>query len=152
MKRGRNGLALIVAGLLALPALAQTTSGPVTGTSIDACGTIIQGTSCQVFSGGGGTWYLANYGPYRIGDSVRVVGVINTDCSAFCKDIDGCITGNEIYSSDVNPCGTSIPSFPGDALNSVCSSLGTTATGLTLIGMWLTWPGRRTRRKWPDHF
>lgn len=150
MTRTRGFSGFLAMAALAASGSAQTTdpnNSALNGTEVDACGSIVQGTTCPVFSGGGGTWYLADYGHYKIGDSVRVIGTISTDCTTFCTGIDGCIVGNKIYSSDVNPCGVPIPSFPGDAINSACSSLATTTTGLLLVGMWLTWPGRRRTRK-----
>ncbi|TWT45202.1 hypothetical protein RAS1_16240 [Phycisphaerae bacterium RAS1] len=88
-------------------ARAQATQ-PAGPEPIDACGVLVQGRECVLFEGGGGSYYLSNYGRFRAGDAVRVVGTVDPDCSAICSDADGCISGAEVYDPVSFPCGQPI--------------------------------------------
>ena len=135
-----------VAALLAAfanVATAQTTQP--SGQEIDACGTLVQVGRCVLFSGAGGNFVLADYGNFRLGDAVRVVGTINTDCMNICAEADGCIQGAVVYDPAIMPCGTPIPDLGTDlavaAIDSLCTGASAAIGAAGLVGMALT--GRR---------
>ncbi len=115
---------------------AQTTrpSGPF---EIDACGRLVRGVECVLFETGGRRYFLADYGGFRVGDEVRVVGTVNPDCLTICGEGDGCVQGAVVYDPAVFPCGTDLPDFPGD----ICAAAATGLAGLAAGGMYLS--GRR---------
>jgi hypothetical protein len=117
-------------------AAAQNTqpSGPF---EIDACGTLVRGVECVLFETGGARYFLANYGRFRVGDKVRVVGTVNPDCVTICGEGDGCVQGAVLYDPAVFPCGTDLPDLPGD----ICAAAAAGLAGLAAGGMYLS--GRR---------
>ncbi len=127
------GLALSLAAL----ACAQTTTAP-SSTEIDACGVLISGGNCVLFSGGGGNYVLSDYGDYRVGDAVRVVGTVDPQCATICGSADGCIRGAVVYDPTVLPCGTALPSFPGDLLSGLCSAVSAGIAASTTGGLLLS--------------
>ena len=137
---GRGVGAMLVVGLACGLADGQTTQ-PSTS-EIDACGTLVQGTHCVLFEGGGGKYYIPDYGRYRVGDAVRVVGTVDTNCITICSDADGCIRGAALYDPAIYPCGTAIPNFPGDIVTNACTTVSGGLGSLAVVGMWLT-RGRR---------
>lgn len=112
---------------------------------IDACGTLVQGVECVLFEGGGGRYWLSDYGDYHVGDTVRVVGTILPDCVTICGEIDGCVSDARVYDVGVYPCGTDIPNLPADLIGGVCDTTAAALGGLTVAGLCFTWPGRRRR-------
>jgi hypothetical protein len=138
-----TGLVGLGVGWLApLAAAQQATTAP---TPIDACGTLVQGDDCVLFAGGGGKYVLADYGQFRVGDAVRVVGTIDPNCQTICGGADGCIRGAVVYDPAVLPCGTPIANGPADIITNVCSAVGAAAPAAAAAGMWLT-RARRGRR------
>ncbi len=135
-------LTLLVARLPQLSPAQQSSDGT---TPIDACGTLIEGDGCVLFSGGGGNYVLADYGRFHVGDAVRVVGTVDPNCSTICSGSDGCILGAVVYDPAVFPCGTKLPNAPADIITNVCSAIGSAAPALALAGMWLTRPRRRVK-------
>lgn len=141
----RRGHLVPVAALMAVcwstagPAVAQS---PAT-TPFDACGVLVQGGNCVLFEGGGGRYFLSDYGTYRVGDAVRVVGTLDPGCTAFCNDFDGCISGAVVYNPAVYPCGTDIPG-KADLVTGLCEAATGALTGVIVGGLWLT---RKTGRK-----
>jgi hypothetical protein len=121
-------------------ALAQTTQP--SNQEIDACGTLVQVGRCVVFSGAGGNYVLADYGDFKLGDAVRVIGTISTTCTTICPEADGCIQGAIVYDPAVLPCGTPIPNLETDlanaAIDSVCTAASGAIAGAGLIGTALT--------------
>jgi hypothetical protein len=150
--RKRSILTAAISALFAPAAIEQVTNdpnGPSGPQEIDACGTLVQMGPCVVFEGGGGSYVLADYGRFRIGDAVRVIGTADPDCITICPDADGCIRGAVLYDPAIWPCGTPIPSVGEDLLpaitESACSALGSAATMLTIVGLIAT----RVRRRRP---
>lgn len=116
--------------------------GPEPG-PIDACGVLIQQGACAVFEGGGGVYVIPSVDDdFGFGDPVRVVGTIDPDCITICDETDGCISGATLYDPGRFPCGTDIPSFPGDIITGVCSGASAALLAGTAAGLWLT---RRAR-------
>ncbi len=109
----------------------------------DACGTLVRGTECVLFEGGGGKYYVPDTGGHHVGDTIRVVGTLDPNCATFCQDADGCISGAKVYDPAVYPCGTAIPSFPGDIITNACTTISAGTLALSIVGMYLT---RGTRR------
>jgi LPXTG-motif cell wall-anchored protein len=74
------------------------------------CGTLIQGVECILFdSDNFGLYVLDNLGGFSVGDRVRVEGILNSSCTTFCMQGDGCIEQNQITScADFDDCGTLI--------------------------------------------
>ncbi len=136
----------VLAVLLAHAAVvcAQTTTAPSV-TEIDACGVLISGGNCVMFSGGGGNYVLSDYGNYRVGDAVRVVGTLDPQCATICGSADGCIRGAVVYDPSVLPCGTPLPSFPGDLLSGLCSAVSAGIAASTAGGLLLLRRGRKRR-------
>lgn len=120
-------------------ALGQTTQ-PSTR-EIDACGVLVQGSRCVLFEGGGGKYVLSDYGHFKAGDAVRVVGTVDTNCTTLCSEADGCVRGAVVYDPAVLPCGTKLPNFPGDLATGLCSAASATLLTVTLVGL------RVSRRK-----
>ena len=122
------------------PAFGQTllaASQPTTG-AFDACGTLAQEGRCVLFDGGGGKYVLADYGGFRVGDAVRVVGTLDPNCTTICASSDGCIRGAVLYDPAVLPCGTHIPSLPADLLGSACTAASAAVAGGLGAGLWFT--------------
>lgn len=115
---------------------------------MDACGVLVQGASCVLFEGGGGRYVLADFGGYRVGDMIRVVGTVDPNCRSICADADGCVLGARIYDPAVFPCGTDIPSLEEDLLPSLCAAVSGALVMLPLTGLWWT----RRRRGPPRNF
>lgn len=125
------------------------TSQPST-TEFDACGTLVISGGCLVFRGGGGDYYLGDYGRYAAGDSVRVIGTLNPDCVTICSGLDGCIQGAITYDPAVYPCGSTIPSLADDLIPALTDAACTAASGVLggagIFGMMLA----RPRHRHPD--
>jgi len=121
--------------LLTVVALAQDNGGMQ---PIDACGMLVQGHGCVLFQGGGGSYVVPDAGDFKFGDLVRVVGTVDPNCITICPDADGCIRGAVLYDPLVFPCGTRLPSFPGDLLTGLCETAGGVLIGLPLAGLWYT--------------
>lgn len=125
---------LPLVGLFACPvphAHAQTTQPSDGMSEFDACGVLVRDGNCVLFDGGGGRFALSNYGGYREGDQVRVVGTLDTNCITICAEADGCIRGAVVYNPDVFPCGTPIE-VPFDP----CAGLSTALVPTALLGLW----------------
>jgi len=61
------------------------------------CGYLVQGVECVLFQAdGGGLYVLDNYGRYRVGQHVRVMGMYDPNCATYCMQGDGCILDNTI--------------------------------------------------------
>lgn len=102
----------------------------------DACGTLVRGTHCVLFDGGGGKYYVPNTGHFKVGDAVRAVGTLDPGCRTICSDADGCISGGVLYDPANFPCGSALPSFPDDILTGAANSATsacTTASGSLLL-------------------
>lgn len=128
------GLAVVI--LQVAVAGAQTTQPGLQ--PIDACGVLVRGTECVLFEGGGGRYVLSNAGDYRVGDLVRVVGTVDPDCITICQEGDGCIRGAVVYDPTVYPCGTPIPSLPGDLVTGLCTATSGALAGLAVGGLCLS--------------
>lgn len=118
---------LIVAAFAAAPALAQLSDEP----DFDACGVLVQGAECVLFTGGGGSFVLSDYANFKIGDLVRVIGTLDENCITICQEGDGCIRGAEVFDPAVFPCGT-----PVRVEFDPCSGLSAALLALPLVGMW----------------
>jgi hypothetical protein len=141
--------ALLTACSAAAGAVCQTntpTSSPAVGT-FDACGTLVQAGRCVLFAGGGGQYVLSDYGNFHVGDSVRVVGELAANCTTICGQTDGCIRGAVLYDPAVLPCGTHIPSLPGDLITSGCTAASAAIAGGLGAGLWLNRGRGRVRAK-----
>lgn len=136
-KRLPHSLAILIAASFAGVAFGQTDPNAASG-PVDLCGTLVSGGSCVLFQSGGSRWYIADYGEFRVGDEVRVVGTANPNCTSFCGNADGCIQGAELYNIAVYPCGAALPSLETDLLpaltSTACSVLGGALTGFALVG------------------
>ena len=86
------------------PASAQLSDEP----DFDACGVLVQGAECVLFTGGGGSYALSDYANFKIGDLVRVIGTLDENCITICQEGDGCIRGAEVFDPTVFPCGTPV--------------------------------------------
>lgn len=139
-------IALATLTVITVQTVNAQTSQPSTS-DFDACGTLVVSGGCLVFRGGGGDYYLADYGRYAAGDSVRVIGTLNTDCVTICSAADGCIQGAISYDPSVYPCGTTIPSLADDLIPALTDAACTAASGVLagtgLIGMLVARPRRR---------
>jgi hypothetical protein len=133
---------IFAVGLLLVSAAQGQTPQP-TSFDIDECGVLVQEGGCALFSGGGGKFVVVDTGRFGFGDSVRVVGTVDTNCTTICSTADGCIRGATLYDPAILPCGTALPNFPGDIVTGACSSLGTTLLVATVTGLWLS---RRSSR------
>lgn len=131
-----RNLAVLLTVLAASSAWGQTTD-PNT-TEIDACGVLVQSARCVLFEGGGGNYVLSDYGGFKAGDAVRVVGTVDTNCTSICSEADGCVRGAVVYDPTVLPCGTALPSFPGDLVTSACTAASAALLTLTLVGLHMT--------------
>lgn len=150
---GRLSLIQIVATSaicsFAVIASAQTTDD-TTPRAIDDCGVLVRGTDCVLFEGGGGSWYIADYGNFRVGDVVRVVGTADPTCITICRDADGCVRGAVLYDPAVYPCGTPIPSLDdlgGAVVDSICTAASGALATTALVGMFVTRSGRYNPRR-----
>lgn len=130
----------LLAGLATAPWVSAQTTRPSGPFEIDACGTLVRGVECVLFETGGARYFLADYGGYRVGDEVRVVGTVSPDCVTICGEGDGCVQGAVLYDPAVFPCGTDLPDFPGD----ICTAAAAGLTGLAAAGIYLT--GRQRPR------
>ncbi len=126
----------VCALFLPVSAVALDTDGGMR--PIDACGVLVQGHGCVLFEGGGGSYVIPDAGNFRFGDAVRVVGTLDPNCITICPDADGCVRGAVLYDPLVFPCGTPLPSFPGDLLTGLCETLGGVLVALPLVGLWYT--------------
>lgn len=127
----------VISGALLIPLAAPTPSfaqgnEPAQAGPIDACGTLVQGAECVLFEGDGGRFVLSDYGRFKVGDAVRVVGTVNPNCVTICGEGDGCIQDALVYAPEQFPCGTSLPSFPGD----LCTGAAGALTSGLALGMW----------------
>jgi hypothetical protein len=129
-------LTVLLGSLVVANALAQTTQ-PST-TAIDACGVLVQGARCVLFEGSGGKYVLSDYGRFKAGDAVRVVGTVDTNCATMCSDADGCVRGAVVYDPATYPCGTHIPSFPNDLVTGLCTAASAALLTVTLVGCHIT--------------
>lgn len=137
MRRERRGgrrwwlVAVVLGSPLALAARGQSTqpAGPV---PIDACGVLVQGRECVLFQGGGGKYYLSEYGRFRAGDAVRVIGTVDPNCNAICSDADSCISGAEVYDPVSFPCGQPVR-VPFDPCSGVMIPSLAAGAGLALV-------------------
>ena len=120
---------LIIAAATAAPASAQLSDEP----DFDACGVLVQGAECVLFTGGGGSYVLSDYANFKIGDLVRVIGTLDEACITICQEGDGCIRGAEVFDPAVFPCGT-----PVRVEFDPCSGLSAALLALALLGMWLS--------------
>ncbi len=143
MKR-RRYLAVALIAIAATVAHAQSDNGnDNSAAEFDACGTLIRSEAgCTLFSGGGGQFVLADYGGFRVGDAVRVVGTLDPACVTICPDADGCIRGAVVYDPAVLPCGT-----PIDVAFDPCSGLSAGLLALSALGFVLTRPAGHARRR-----
>jgi len=67
------------------------------GACFEGCGTLIQGVECVLFEAdAGGTYLVANRGPFGVGDRVFVRGCVDPLCVSFCSPTNGCIIDNLI--------------------------------------------------------
>ena len=136
---------LIVAAFAAVPASAQLSDEP----DFDACGVLVQGAECVLFTGGGGSYILSDYGDYRVGDLVRVIGTLDEGCITICQEGDGCIRGAEVFDPAIFPCGT-----PVRVEFDPCGGLSTALVpllggGLLLVGFRRSAGSNRIRqRRW----
>lgn len=128
-----RSLTVLLITLIAGGAGAQTTQ-PGT-TEIDACGVLVQSSRCVLFEGGGGNYVLSDYGGFKAGDAVRVVGTVDTNCITICPEADGCIRGAVVYDPARLPCGTDLPSFPGDLVTSACTAASAALLTATLVAL-----------------
>lgn len=139
----------VVLCAMCFPAFAQS-GDDLSPQAIDACGVLVRGADCVLFEGSGGRFYIADYGNFRVGDAVRVVGTADPTCITICRDADGCIRGATLYNPAVYPCGTAIPSI-GDLDNALVDSVCTAASGalgsLALLGMLISHPRNRCIRQ-----
>lgn len=129
----------VVAVVIGVPtAGAQVLPGP----AFDECGVLVRGVECVLFEGGGGRYVLSDYGNFKVGDTVRVVGTLNENCITICSEADGCISDAVVYDPTVLPCGTEIPSISADT----CATTAAGLLGSALGGVALTrGRPRRTR-------
>lgn len=124
-----------VASLISGSAAAQTGGGMV---EFDECGVLVRGTGCVLFEGGGGRYVVVNTDDFGFGDTVRVIGTLDPDCVTNCPEADGCIRGTEVYDPVSFPCGTPLPSFPGDIITGACTSFSGVLLSVSAVGAWLT--------------
>ena len=67
----------------------------------ESFGTLVQGVECILFQPDtGGLYILDNLDNFRVGDRVRVCGVLNPNCISICMQGNGCIENNTISESD----------------------------------------------------
>lgn len=127
-------IGLVLACSLCAVALGQTDNAEpnLPAGPFDACGTLVSTGDCVLFNGGGGMFYVADTGRFRVGDSVRVVGTLNPNCTTICADADGCISGAVLYDPAVLPCGTPV-NTPFDPCSGV--SLGLLGAGLATLAL-----------------
>ncbi len=125
--------------------LPLTAPAPAQMSDFDECGVLVSGPNCVLFEGGGGRYVLSEYEGYAIGDEVRVVGSLDEACITICNEADGCIRGATLYDPAVFPCGTELPNFPGDIVDSACTAASAALVGLAALGLMLSAPRRRQR-------
>ncbi len=118
----------LVVAMLSLAAFVTAARAQSGDETIDECGVLVRVGSCVLFEGAGGRFLLSDYGDYREGDLVRVVGAVDENCITICPEADGCVRGAEVFDPLVFPCGEPLPNFPGD----ICTGV---AGGLTLAGL-----------------
>ncbi len=76
------------------------------GGPFEACGTLVQGTDCVLFAPAGNSSRLIalqNYGPFVVGDSVCVHGMLDPDCQLPCAEATACLANNTIDPWQHNP-------------------------------------------------
>ncbi|MCG3126541.1 MAG: hypothetical protein CHACPFDD_01388 [Phycisphaerae bacterium] len=130
-------VATLLLAVTGLTAGAQVLPGP----AFDECGVLVRGVECVLFEGGGGRYVLSDYGDFKVGDAVRVVGTLNENCISICSDADGCIAEAVVYDPVALPCGTEIPSISLDT----CATTAAGLLGSALGGVALTSRPKRRR-------
>ena len=118
---------------------------------IDACGVLVEGAGCILFEGAGGKYVLPTGGDFKFGDPVRVIGTLDPTCVTICKDANGCIRGATLYNPAVLPCGTHVPSFPGDLVSGLCTTLSGSLLTLTVAGLWCAARSAKTAADGPQN-
>lgn len=131
----RLTLIVAIAGFVAA-ANAQDSIDP----DFDECGTIVRGTNCILFDGGGGLYYLTDFYGYQVGDEIRVVGTLMPDCTTICADADGCIADAIVYDPDVYPCSRDVGEDPTTIITDACTTLSLGLLALVVFGMYVTRP------------
>jgi len=64
----------------------------------DGCGLLVQGVECVLFQAdSGGLYVIGNQGNFKLGDRVRVRGVLNPHCITTYMQGNGCIEHNTIW-------------------------------------------------------
>jgi hypothetical protein len=128
----RAATILLCAMSLHVQGLAQT-NPPAQAGPIDACGVLVQGAECVLLEVSGGRYVLADYGRYRVGDEVRVIGTINPNCVTICNEGDGCIAGAVLYDPNVFPCGSGPVVPPFDPCAAISAGLTMALAGGLLL-------------------
>jgi hypothetical protein len=132
----------LLLGLTACAAMAQTTpDGEIPLGPLDTCGTLVQTGDCVLFEGGGGSFYIADYGDFRVGDTVHVVGTI-TECTNICSQADGCISGAQLFDPVLEPCGAPVTSFEAE----LCTAASASLVGALGAGFFVARPRHRQRK------
>ena len=63
----------------------------------DDCGVLVQAVECVLFQADtGGLYLLNNLDKFKVGDHVRVRGILNDSCASICMQGNGCIEYNTI--------------------------------------------------------
>ena len=63
----------------------------------DDCGVLVQAVECVLFKADkGGLFLLNNLGKFKVGEHVRVRGILNPSCASICMQGNGCIEYNTI--------------------------------------------------------
>jgi hypothetical protein len=89
---------LFLVGMITPNVYSESVTSP-----FDDCGTLFEGVElwCVLFdSEHFGVYLLDDYGGYEVGDSVRVIGDVDSSCVNFCMEGDGCI-----YVDSISWCG-----------------------------------------------
>jgi len=85
--------------------IVQSENSPIAGDLVvsfetsyfESCGVLVQGVECVLFNADAeGVYVIANRGDFRVGDRVRVRGILEKDCISFCMQGQGCIVHNTI--------------------------------------------------------
>ncbi len=76
----------------------------------DVCGVLVQGVECVLFQDDlfGLLWLLDDFGPFNVGDPVRVVGDLDPGC------VNLCLQGGCIHDNCIGPCSPVDPCCPTD--------------------------------------
>jgi len=97
----------------------------------EACGILVQGNGCILFSPGGDSLMfleLENYGLFTIGDTVCVSGLLDITCVPNCPEAIGCVADNEIESGTIPylpmiPDQVILSSVPGFPIEDIISAV-----------------------------